>query len=64
MISKSKIEAIQDRLLWALERDLEQGVQWINDKRYSEFEHNYPTIAAVIGDIINDETYEDMEEDE
>ena len=51
-----KLSELQDRLSYAYQMDLENGVAWMNDHAAKEFKKNYPDIAEMIGLILDLET--------
>lgn len=51
-----KLSELQDRLSYAYQMDLENGVAWMNDHAAKEFQKNYPDIAEMIGLILDLET--------
>lgn len=51
-----KLSELQDRLSYAYQMDLENGVAWMNDHAAAEFKKNYPDIAEMISLIMDLET--------
>ena len=51
-----KLSELQDRLSYAVQADLENGVAWMNDHASAEFKKNYPDTAEMISLILNLET--------
>ena len=43
-----KLSELQDRLSYAVQADLENGVAWMNDHASAEFKKNYPLIWQMI----------------
>ena len=51
-----KLSELQDRLSYALQMDLENGVAWMNDHAAAEFKKSYPDLNEMIGLIMDLET--------
>lgn len=51
-----KLSELQDRLSYAIQMDLENGVAWMNDHAAAEFKKNYPDLSEMIGLIMDLET--------
>ena len=51
-----KLSELQDRLSYAYQMDLENGVAWMNDHAAAEFKKKYPGIWDMIGLILDLET--------
>ena len=54
------IPEIQERLSYAIQMDLENGVAWMNDHAAAEFKKNYPMIWEMIGVILDLDCPEDF----
>lgn len=50
-----KLEEIKDKLAMALQMDLENGVAWMNDIAWNQWEMKYPSLSKAIGEIMNAE---------
>ena len=48
-----RLSELQERLSYAIQADLENGVAWMNDQAAAEFKKNYPMIWEMI-DLILD----------
>ena len=51
-----KLSELQDRLSYAYQMDLENGVAWMNDHAAREFKKNYPMIWDMVTLIMDLET--------
>lgn len=47
----NQLSQIQDALSFALQADLESGVQWINEQNSEEFARKYPQLCHVLNNI-------------
>jgi hypothetical protein len=56
-----KLSELQDRLSYAIQMDLENGVAWMNDHAAAEFKKNYPDLNKMIGLIMDLETIDPEE---
>lgn len=48
---KLQAEDIVERVNLACQRDLEQGVSWMNDEAHQEFDNKYPEISALLKEL-------------
>ena len=48
-----RLSELQERLSYAVQADLENGVAWMNDHAAAEFKKNYPDISEMIKLILN-----------
>ena len=53
---KMKLSELQDRLSYAYQADLENGVAWMNDHAARDFKKNYPMIWDMITLVMDLET--------
>ena len=51
-----RLSELQERLSYAYQMDLENGVAWMNDHAAAEFKKNYPSIWEMIALISDLET--------
>ena len=51
-----RLSELQDRLSYAIQADLENGVAWMNEYASKQFKKNYPDTAEMISLILNLET--------
>ena len=56
-----KLSELQERLSYAVQMDLENGVAWMNDHAAAEFKKNYPDLHEMISLILDLETIEPEE---
>ena len=51
-----KLSELQDRLSYAMQMDLENGVAWMNDHAAKQFKEHYPDLHEMISLIMDLET--------
>ena len=56
-----KLSELQERLSYAVQMDLENGVAWMNDHAAAVFKKNYPDLHEMISLILDLETIEPEE---
>ena len=56
-----RLSELQERLSYAVQADLENGVAWMNDHAAAEFKKNYPMIWEMIALISDLETIDSEE---
>ncbi len=58
---KMRLSELQERLSYAVQADLENGVAWMNDHAAAQFKEHYPMIWGMIVEILDLETIDSEE---